>query len=325
MEPPYNAIRIGRTACASIEQLAVSALIAALWAGCSSERQEGELTFVADVVGDNTSFDAFSLLSDKMAPRSGPRQFVAYRVPVEVGGPTFEVSSWQSDIRYGLAELKPFACLESPDELRRLLANRWTATETQQVFLGPNGTLELGTNFDHTLLYQCHLNSPSAGGMKEWGGYASAPLYCAGDDRKDTVLRLSGTMLGVRYDGKPRLCYAMLDGTEESASLVYTFVFEESDFVISLSVKLVKIIAAASLPIALEIPGEGVSVSLFVTRGTQYAGSTVGAGSWTIGEASFAKSGRTSGQLHLTLSGPDISVVVDGLVSVPLLQHSVTN
>ena len=291
--------------------------------GCSGGSTAGDrITFVAAAVGTPSTLSSYSISAEGMAA-ADPQHLVATDVPAAFGATQFSISSWQGRERIGSVLLRPFECAENAQKLHQMLSNGFAATETQQIFVNSDGTLDVGTNFEHLLTYVCDVGHGGVSGaaIEGWGSIAPAPTLCSSPDRSATTVRLSGSIQGQQFDGRPDLCQAVLSEADTPTSLLYVFEMSQAGFTLTAELKLIQIASTDALPESMQLPSGLVETQLILTGGDNSYSTTAATGTWAIDSVSFLDGGRTTGNLSVVFGASPDSLLATGQVSLPLLDQ----
>ncbi len=175
----------------------LAVLCTALLFGCSADAGNARqpFTFVVDVLGSAHALADFEVrvgggLRDEGVGTRGSRLSRRFRID----GPIWEAllgTQYTVSTSVGRVTVAPFVCDLNHALLSKVAAG-WTATESHEVLLGDDGSLELNTDFDRHLWYRCELSKGGDVDGSSW--YASTPMRCSEVDRAATRLTLTDAM-----------------------------------------------------------------------------------------------------------------------------------
>jgi hypothetical protein len=289
----------------------------------------GSVTFVAEVPGGVDALRGYQLMASSMSSDPvNPYRFISRAPWSEVVTAEFSLASRTATEEVSSVKLHPFVCQQDPSFKERLQSGEWAAQETHQAFLMPDGTLELDTDFDHLLKYRCDWSSSNGRSQSGSAVLTSAPMLCADATRRDTTVRIGGTLFGSTFDTAPSICSAILTN---DAPAKLTVSFSISDATITLNAALQHCVDPNEvLPLVLNAPPMDPSCS--IVGSVEVIHSTFGkrvlglaSGQWTIYTLSFLKHGRITGTIDAQYSTGNDSLSLTGAVDLPILRIPVNS
>jgi hypothetical protein len=301
--------------------LALAVLALSYPPGCGAT--PGDVTFKIEVLGSVEALATYRVAATPIdAAPNTEYQFISRLPWTELPATIFTVTAARSSAEPSEVTLRPFVCEQDPMFGARLQSGKWKARETQQAFLMPDGSLEIGTDFDHLLSYRCDWASADGRSQSGSASLASTPLLCSEDGRKQTSVRLTGTLFGAPFDETPATCLVTLTD-ETPAQLTLVFGFDNADITLSASLQHCAD-PASPLPLVLSAPTD---VPCSVRGAIEVASASSGkrylvlvSGSWTIASLSFLKDGRLAGPVDAMFTQGSDSLSVVGTIDLPIMR-----
>ncbi len=275
---------------------------------------------MAEAVGAPSTLSAYAIRGNGMSVVDSAH-LEASDVPAAFGAAEFTIASWQGTTQVGSVVVRPFECAQNPQTLHQMLSKGFRATETQQIFVATDGTLEVGTTFEHLLTYVCDVGGGGGAGIAGWGAYAASPPLCSAPDRNATSVRFSGTLQGQAFDGSPEICDAVLSEADTPTSLLYVFAMTQATWTLTAEVKLMQIDPSAAMPQTIQLPDAMVEAQLTMAGAASVSTEKTTSGTWTIEAVSFQDGGRTTAELNVLFGEAPDALLVAGQVSLPLLDQ----
>jgi len=168
---------------------------AACFLGCGEQHQP-QSTFVLGILASEASLETFTLSADNLqaAPKldlQGNHLIKTFttRAPLmSVEGKPFIVRVMSADgAEISTLEITPFVCESDPTFAEKIEAG-WHGTETLQVYLQPDGTLNPENEFDRPLTHRCDWVSPDGMSGEGLETLNRSPTLCTEADRLGTAL-----------------------------------------------------------------------------------------------------------------------------------------
>lgn len=277
-------------------------------------------TFVIEVHGTSTALSHFALLSDDIAKQS-PVKFETRQPWPDVGLADYRIQTSLDGKVVAQARLHPFVCAESPNFSQRL-EQGWLAVENHQVWLTEAGNLELDTDFEHVLSYGCSWVHPD--NRRSSDGtitLTAAPPLCTDEPRRNTQVRIRGSVMGVAIDTSPKTCFASL--SDRADGLI------QLEFVVPLESFTLSFVMKHCLAIGETFP-QKLDSNSSTGCAFQVAASALGqegkrggfevTGAWEISSAEFSKGGRVTGGFSVNFDKGEDRWTAEGAYDLPFIR-----
>jgi hypothetical protein len=155
-------------------------------------------TVVLEILAAQSTLDSFSVSADPLQSqpklqfeaRFLAKSFVTFAPLEEIEGEPISVTVISPDsVQVSSIAIAPFVCAEDPTFAQKIQSG-WQGTETLQVYLQPDGSLNPENEFDRQLAHRCDWLAPGGGSGEGLATTNRSPGLCTESDRTGTNLEI---------------------------------------------------------------------------------------------------------------------------------------